>query len=292
MIAAIVKEARPKQWLKNVLVFAAPGAAGVLFQPRAFGLACLAFVAMCCAASGTYYWNDILDVDSDRQHPTKSKRPIAAGDIPLSAARIIGTGLMFAALGIMALTGEWKAVLSVALYIAFTLSYSAIWKHVAVIDLIVIAAGFVLRAAAGAYATDVQLGSWFLLVTAFGSLFIVTGKRFAESRQLGDEAKDLRSTLGEYSPEYLRFVLAVSCGAAIVSYCLWARDPNGTRSNADYGLSMYELSIVPMLAALLRYALVLDQGQGAAPEEVFASDRVLQVLGLIWVVVFGAAVYG
>ena len=284
----ILRTARPHQWLKNVLVFAAPGAAGVLDQADQLGRTVLMFAAFCLGASGTYFWNDVLDIEADRAHPTKSRRPIAAGQVSVPTARVVGTVLPLIALGLAAFTGRWQAVGVLVAYMVLTLSYSAIWKHVAVVDLVVIASGFVLRAAAGAAAVDVPMSSWFVLVTTFGSLFIVTGKRYAEARELGDEAHAVRSTLGDYSEGYLRFVLAVTCGGALVSYCVWAFE---TKELANSELPYYELSIVPMLTAFLRYALVLDQGHGAAPEEVFSRDRVLQVLGLTWVVIFGIAVY-
>ena len=284
----ILRTARPKQWLKNVLVFAAPGAAGVLDQPSSLGKTLLVFVAFCLGASGTYFWNDVLDVEADRAHPTKSKRPVASGEVGLTTAKIMGTLLPLLALGVAALTARWQPVAVLGGYMVVTLSYSAIWKHVAVLDMVAIASGFVLRAAAGAVAVDVPMSSWFVLVTTFGSLFIVAGKRYAEARELGDDAHQIRSTLVEYTDGYLRFVLAVSCGGALVSYAVWAFE---TKELAGSHLPYYELSIVPMLTAFLRYALVLDQGHGAAPEEVFGRDRVLQVLGLVWVIVFGMAVY-
>jgi decaprenyl-phosphate phosphoribosyltransferase len=285
---ALIRTARPKQWTKNVLVFAAPGAAGVLDEPRQFGLTCLAFVAMCLASSGTYYWNDALDIESDRDHPTKRFRPIASGELSLRTAHVVGTLLIVAALGVAAATGRWQTVAVVAMYLAVTLTYSAIWKHIAVLDLVAIASGFVLRAMAGAVAVDVPMSSWFVLCITFGSLFIVAGKRFAELRELGDDAQRLRATLGDYSEGFLRFVLALACGGALVSYCMWAFE---RRDLVDATNHFYELSIVPVLTAFLRYALILEQGRGAAPEEVFASDRVLQILGLLWVIVFGLAVY-
>ena len=284
----LLRTARPHQWLKNVLVFAAPGAAGVLDQPRELAITVLVFVAFCLASSGSYFWNDVLDVEADRAHPTKSQRPIAAGEISLTTGRARGPLLPILALILAGLTGRWQTVVVLAMYMAITLTYSAIWKHIAVIDLIAIASGFVLRAAAGAVAVDVPMSSWFVLVTTFGSLFIVAGKRFAERRELGDDAGGVRSTLEEYSEGFLRFVLAVSCGAALVSYSTWAFE---TKEIAGTDLPYYELSIVPIIAAFLRYALVLEQGQGAAPEEVFARDRVIQVLGVSWVIVYGLAVY-
>ncbi|HEY5663944.1 MAG TPA: decaprenyl-phosphate phosphoribosyltransferase, partial [Ilumatobacter sp.] len=201
----LLRTARPKQWLKNVLVFAAPGAAGVLDQPGSLAKAALVFVAFCLAASGTYFWNDVLDVESDRAHPTKRLRPIAAGEVTLATARVVGVALPLAALATAAATGRWQPVVVVAVYMAITLSYSAVWKHVAVLDLVAIASGFVLRAAAGAVAVDVPMSSWFVLVTTFGSLFVVTGKRYAEARELGVDAGVVRATLGEYSEGYLRF---------------------------------------------------------------------------------------
>jgi decaprenyl-phosphate phosphoribosyltransferase len=288
MAGGLVRTARPKQWLKNVLVFAAPGAAGVLDSGRELGLTLLAFVAFCLAASGTYFWNDVLDVHADRAHPTKRRRPVAAGVVPIGVARAMGVALLMASVAVAALTERWQTVAILALYIAITLAYSIWLKHVAVVDLITISSGFVLRAAAGAVAVDVPMSSWFVLCITFGSLFIVTGKRYAELNDLGDGAQVSRATLGTYSLGYLRMVLAVSCGAAILSYCVWAfenKDLSGTN------LPFYELSIVPVLTAFLRYALVLEQGHGAAPEEVFASDRVLQLLGVGWIVIYGAAVY-
>lgn len=285
--AALLKTARPRQWMKNVLVFAAPGAAGVLDDWPELGNTLLAFASFCLAASGIYCWNDALDVDADRQHPTKRFRPVAAGLVSPTAAKIAGTVMCLASFALMALT-RWQAVAVVAVYVVTTLLYSAWLKHVAVVDLVTIASGFVLRAAGGATAAGVPMSQWFVLCTVFGSLFIAAGKRYAELRDIGDQAPQVRATLGAYSLGYLRTVLAVSIGAALVSYCQWAFE---TAALAETEWPFYELSIVPMLTALLRYALVLENGGGAAPEEVFASDRVLQLLGLAWVVVFGLGVY-
>jgi decaprenyl-phosphate phosphoribosyltransferase len=286
MTAALVRQARPKQWVKNLLVFAAPGAAGVLNEWSSLWRALVVFVAFCLASSGTYFWNDLLDADSDRNHPTKQHRPIASGAIPTGIGRAVGTVLLVAGIGLAATT-RWQAALVVAGYVLLTSLYSTVLKHVAVVDLIAVAAGFVLRAVAGAVATDVQMSKWFSLTTSFASLFIVAGKRYAELRDLGEDAQT-RSTLDDYSLGFLRIVLSVSCGAAMVTYCIWAFD---TREAAGSTWPFYELSIIPMATALLRYTLILEQGHGAAPEEIFAHDRVLQILGLIWIAVFGFGLY-
>ena len=287
MLRALLKEARPKQWLKNILVFAAPGAAGVLDQGQELVLTIIAFAAFCCAASGIYFWNDLLDVEADRLHPTKRFRPIASGELPIGVARLAGIVLPVVGLGLAALTGRWQTVAVVAIYIVITLAYTVWLKHVAVIDIVTIAAGFVLRAAAGAVAVDVPMSRWFVLCITFGSLFIVVGKRYAELNELGDSA-GTRATLEVYNIGYLRILLAVSLGGALISYCMWAFETS-VISTSEW--PWYELTIVPMIVALFRYLLVLESGDGAAPEEVFASDRVLQITGLCWLVIYGAAVY-
>ena len=287
MMRALLRTARPKQWLKNILVFAAPGAAGVLDQPRDLLLTVITFVAFCAAASGIYFWNDIFDVESDRKHPTKRNRPIAAGELSIGAAMVAGTVLPIVALALSALTGRWQTVAVVAVYIVLTVAYSIWLKHIAVVDMVTVAAGFVLRAAAGAVAVDVPMSRWFVLCIMFGSMFIVVGKRYAELRSVGDDA-GTRATLDTYTLGYLQMVLAVSLAGALISYCVWAFETSEL-STAD--LPWYELSIVPMLTALLRYLLVLERGEGGAPEDVFTSDRVLQLLGLSWLIVYGVAVY-
>jgi decaprenyl-phosphate phosphoribosyltransferase len=283
---AILREARPKQWAKNVLVFAAPGAAGVLDNGTYLAKSFVMFVAFCLVSTGTYYWNDILDHEQDRKHPTKRFRPIASGELPLAVARVVGTVSLVAGIGVAALVRP-EAALVAGLYVLNTSAYSASLKHIAVIDLVSVAAGFVLRAIAGAEGVDVPMSTWFLLTTSFASMFIVTGKRYAELRELGDDAQT-RSTLEHYSLGYLRIVLSVTCGAALVTYCIWAFD---TKEIAGSTWPFYELSIVPMATALLRYLLILEQGHGAAPEEIFIADRTLQVLGVVWAVVFGLGVY-
>jgi decaprenyl-phosphate phosphoribosyltransferase len=286
MLRPIVRQARPKQWTKNVLVFAAPGAAGVLDNWSSLWRTVIAFIAFCLVSSGTYYWNDIHDVEADRQHPTKRNRPIASGALSIGVARVVGTLLLGAGLGV-AFALSWKLGLVALGYVTLTTLYSTVLKHVAVVDLVAVAAGFVLRAIAGAVVTDVKMSTWFVLCTSFGSLFIVTGKRFAELRELGDGG-GTRATLDEYTLTFLQTVLSVSVGATLVTYCIWAFE---VREISGSSWPFYELSIVPMLTALLRYTLILEQGHGAAPEEIFAADRTLQILGVVWAVVFGLGVY-
>jgi decaprenyl-phosphate phosphoribosyltransferase len=286
--AVVAREARPRQWLKNVLVFAAPAAAGVLHEWPSLWRAMVAFVAMCAAASGAYFLNDVADVESDRLHPAKRFRPVAAGDLPVATAASLGRGLLVAALALAALTSRWQLVLVVAAYIVITLAYSAFLKHIAVVDLVSVALGFVLRAVAGAVAVDVVMSNWFLLCISFGSMFIVTGKRYAELLQFGDDAVHMRPSLDAYNVAFLRTVIGVSASITVVSYCLWAFEKADT---THVSWPMYQLSIVPVVTALLRYGLILETGRGGAPEEVFLSDRALQAVGVVWVGLFALGLY-
>jgi decaprenyl-phosphate phosphoribosyltransferase len=292
-MAGLLRSARPLQWIKNLLVFAAPGAAGVLLTSSNLGISLVVFLAFCLAASGTYFWNDIADLQADQAHPIKRYRPIAAGQVSLGLAKGTGTSLLIA--GPLLLVGLqlWTALAILLGYIVLTLAYSVWFKHVAVLDLVVIASGFVLRAAAGAVAVSVSMSGWFLLFIIFGALFVVTGKRYAEMANLAADPLapamgSTRGTLATYRAGYLRDVMVVNCGGAILTYCLWAFE---ARRDSGGSLIFYELSILPVIVAMFRYLLILDLGMGSAPEEVLTRDRVLQISGLAWILIFTLAVY-
>jgi decaprenyl-phosphate phosphoribosyltransferase len=288
MLKAVIRTARPKQWTKNVLVFAAPAAAGVLDQRDALLQTLVAFVGFCLAASGTYFLNDANDAEADRLHPTKRMRPIAAGDLDVRTARVIAVVLILLSFAVTAPINDFKLMGVVAGYVLVTLSYTLWLKYEPVIDLAAVAAGFVFRAIAGGVATNVPLSDWFLIVAGAGSLFIVTGKRHAEQVELGSDSLEHRRTLGEYSTAFLGYVRAVASAVMITAYCLWAFE-NAAKTGDE---TWFRLSIVPFVIAVLRYALVVDQGGGGAPEEVVLSDRVLQIVGLIWLILFAVGVRG
>jgi decaprenyl-phosphate phosphoribosyltransferase len=285
----LIKLARPKQWAKNVLVFAAPAAAGVLDNRGPALDAAVAFVSFCLAAAGTYYLNDARDAEADRLHPKKSRRPVASGVVPVSVAYVGSVVLLAASLG-LALTVNTDLAFTVGGYVALTTAYSSVLKHVAVVDLVAVAAGFVLRAVAGAAATGVPISDWFFIVTSFGALFMISGKRAAEAKEMGEGATDFRSVLGAYSPSYTAYLRSVTSGAVLVAYCLWAFEKADTVA-ASATVPWYQLSILPFVMAVLRYALVLDQGRGSAPEEIVLGDRALQLIGIAWAVVFAMGVY-
>ncbi len=281
----VVRAARPRQWVKNVLVLAAPAAGGVLADPAVLGAAAVAFVAFCFVASGTYLLNDAFDVTADRLHPRKRHRPVAAGVVAVPLAKGLAAAFLLTGLGIGAAVGDGRLALVLAVYVALMQAYSLWLKRLAVIELAIVSSGFVMRAIAGGVATGVVVSSWFLIVTSFASLFIVVGKRHAEQLTLGDGAVAHRPALSEYPPGFLQYVGAVSAAVAIIAYCLW------TLIRVTSGQVWFELSIVPFVLAMLRYALLSERGEAGAPEEVFLADRTIQVLGALWAACYAAGVY-
>lgn len=288
LLYGLVHTARPKQWVKNVLVFAAPGAAGALTEPGVFAQTALAFALFSIAASGTYFVNDARDVHADRLHPKKRHRPIAAGIVPLWLGWTVGILLMVGAVATAFAVGTVGLGAIVAVYVLLTLNYSIWMKHIALLDIAVVAAGFILRALAGGVATGVPISQWFVIVTSFGSLFMVIAKRRAEFSDAGEDAHRTRAALAGYSVELLEHMRTVSSAVTITAYCLWAFEKAGA---ADSGGIWFELSIAPFLLALFRYAMVCDQGRGGAPEEVILGDRMLQVIGLAWLATFAVGIY-
>jgi decaprenyl-phosphate phosphoribosyltransferase len=276
---------RPKQWAKNVLVAAAPGAAHMLFHAHVAARTAVAFVVFCLAASGSYLLNDVRDLNADRCHPTKRFRPIASGAVPVSVALGAAGALIGVAL-IIALLLSLKFAALVAAYLIVTLSYSMWLKHEPVLDIAIVASGFVFRAVVGGVATHIPLSQWFLIVTAAGSMFVVAGKRQGEFLEMGDDRGTTRASLLTYDLPYLRFIWILSSSIAIVAYCLWAFEQTHL-----HAFPWMELSIVPFVLALLRYALIIEAGRAGAPEEVFVGDRVLLIISGAWLLVYGIGVY-
>jgi decaprenyl-phosphate phosphoribosyltransferase len=285
-----LRTARPKQWLKNLLVFAAPGAAGVLTHRDALLDALAAFGIFCLVASGVYFLNDALDVNVDRQDPRKRLRPVAAGVVNVRLALVLGGSFVAVGLGLSALVA-WKFLVVVAIYVLVQLAYTVWLRDEPILDLAAVASGFVLRAIAGGVAVGVPISEWFLIVATFGSLFVVTGKRIADHINLGEQRGTVRSTLGTYSLGFLRSVLVISATVTITAYCLWAFENAKAVLHTHQGI-WFQLSIVPFTLATLRYGLLIDQGHGGAPEDVVLGDRMLQVLAMVWVVTFALGVYG
>ncbi|MGH3878657.1 MAG: decaprenyl-phosphate phosphoribosyltransferase [Actinophytocola sp.] len=282
LLRGIVRTVRPRQWVKNVLVLAAPFAAFAadpVFRVDVVIDAGYAFVAFCLVSSAVYLVNDAIDVEADRAHPTKRNRPIAAGVVPVRLAYSLSV-LLFLASFAVSLLSSWRLLVVIGVYAAVQLGYCLGLKHQPVIDLCIVASGFLLRAIAGGAAAGLPLSQWFLLVTAFGSLFMVAGKRYAEITLYERTGARIRASLSKYSASYLRFVWATSAAIMIMTYALWAfeiRQRTGT--NSVWAV----VSIVPFVVAVLRYAVDVDGGNAGEPEDIALRDRVLQVLGCSWV---------
>ena len=289
LAGGLVRTGRPKQWLKNLLVFAAPGAAGVLRHGNMLADAAAAFATFCLVASGVYFLNDALDVDSDQLHPRKRRRPVAAGVVAVRLALTIGVVLVGVGLLVAALI-EWRLLVVMCVYVAVQVAYTLWLKHEPVFDLAAVASGFVLRAIAGGVATGVPISEWFLIVATFGSLFMVTGKRVTEFIGLGENRGDVRASLASYSVTFLRSVQVMSMTVTVTAYCLWAFE--NVKAHERGSAIWFQLSIVPFTLAMLRYAMAVDQGRGGEPEDLVIADRMLQILGLVWAVVFALGVYG
>lgn len=287
VLPAWLRAMRPKQWVKNVLVFTAPLAAGRLFEPAVAIATLWAFLAFALMSASIYLFNDIRDVDADRLHPRKRFRPIAASELSVPVAYVLAAICLAGSLAL----GFWvRPALGITLvvYWVFQVGYSLFWKHQPIIDLAMVAAGFLLRAIAGGVASGLELSQWFLLVASFGSLFMVAGKRYSELRDLGSEA-GTRASLERYTDTYLRLVWSISAAVVIMSYSLWAFDVG---RNPLWGIPWTAISIAPFTLAVLRYAMKIDQGDAGEPEDIVLSDRILQVLAVLWVIPVVIAVFG
>ncbi|OBI85275.1 decaprenyl-phosphate phosphoribosyltransferase [Mycobacterium sp. 1245805.9] len=287
LIVGVVKAIRPRQWVKNVLVLAAPLSAagrGHRYDYGQLGIqVAVAFVVFSLAASAIYLINDVRDVEADREHPTKRFRPIAAGVVPEWLAYTLAVVLATASLGVAWwLTPNLAVVMAV--YIGMQLGYCFGLKHQAVMDICIVSSAYLLRAIAGGAATDTRLSQWFLLVAAFASLFMVAGKRYAELQLAERTGASIRKALESYTSTYLRFVWTMSATAVVMCYGLWAFE-------RDHGSARwFTVSMVPFTIAILRYAVDVDGGLAGEPEDIALRDRVLQLLALAWIATVGAAV--
>ena len=268
---ALWTSVRPRQWIKNVLVVAAPAAAGTLLAWTSLLPLVLSFIAMCAAASSTYLLNDLSDRSRDRCHPTKCRRPIASGALSVRRAGVASAALIGIALTLSLLLGVGVAVVMAA-YLAITITYSRWVKHVPFVELGVVAAGFVLRVALGAVATVTPLSAPFLVVIGAGSLFLATGKRLSELVSLGRGAAEHRPVLAHYRTPVLERLIGASLITMLGGYALWAV---GT-DTGDPGLPWLVLSVAPVAVAALHLTRRVLRGDAGDPTELVVEDRVLR----------------
>jgi len=286
-VSALWSALRPRQWAKNVLVLAVPLAAGRLLEPDVLRPSLVAVVAFCLVSSATYLVNDVLDAESDRAHPVKRDRAVARGALAPATALAASVVLVVVALGLAWWLTRPQLVWVLLGYLGATVAYSTRLKHEPVLELALLSAGFLLRAVAGGAATGIPVSEWFLIVAAFGSLFMAAGKRFSELVSLPEGTESRRRSLVGYTPTYLRFVWGLAAAVTITAYCLWAFEV-GSRATGSWAA----WSVAPFVLAVLRYAVRIDAGEAEAPEDVALRDRPLQLLALLWVATFALAASG
>jgi decaprenyl-phosphate phosphoribosyltransferase len=274
---SLARAMRPRQWTKNLLVAAAPLAAGRLGEREVLVQTIAAVVCFCAASSAVYLTNDVVDREADRQHPSKRLRPIAAGLVsPRTALTTAAVAAAVGLVGAFAIDREFGIL--VLAYLVLQGAYALGLKHQPVFDIAIVASGFLLRAVGGGLATDIALSEWFLMVAGFGSLFMVAGKRYSELLVLGTDS-DTRRSLAGYTETYLRFIWSSAAGVTITGYCLWAFS-----LPRDGSIAWEAISIIPFVLGLLRYAIDIDAGEAGEPEDIVLRDRVLQLIGVAWLV--------
>jgi 4-hydroxybenzoate polyprenyltransferase len=279
---------RPRQWTKNLLLFAALIFANKFFDANSIILACLGFVAFCMASSSAYVINDLLDADRDRRHPVKRNRPIAAGEVSTGRAAALAGVLTVAALGIAFRIAPDFGI-ATAIYLASTHFYSLIGKNVVILDVLMIAFGFVIRAIAGALAINVPISDWFILCTAFLALFLAVSKRKAELVALKEDAESVRPVLARYTETSLNTFTAVTMSAAMISYGLYVLDFQRAHA-ADSRLLMLTFPVV--IFGIFRYHhLTETTDMGDKPEEVLLRDRPIQACAILFATFAAVALY-
>jgi decaprenyl-phosphate phosphoribosyltransferase len=276
----LVRALRPRQWPKNLLVFAAPMAAGDLAQAGVLVRSLLAFVSFTAASSAAYLLNDVMDAEADRLHPDKRRRPIAAGTVPERVAVVTAVACAVLAAVTAAVTDD-ELLMVVLGYSALNLAYAHSLKRVAGLEIAIVASGFVLRPLAGAFATGVAPSAWFLAVCCLAAVAITIGKRLAELVRLGAIASHHRAALARYSVSALERIQVVVVLLMSGAYVGWALGRPSTLAR-----TVDVLSLLPVLAAFATVAVLNRRGEGGAPEQLLLSNRRLQLLGGTWLVLF------
>lgn len=286
MPQALLSSVRPKQWTKNLLLFLALIFARTLTDPSLVLLAGLAFVDFCLLAGATYLVNDLVDLEQDREHPIKRFRPIASGQLPPSVAAAASLALFAPGIALAWAVGT-PFLLMAMLYVVLTLSYSFGLKHMVIMDVLAVAAGFVIRAAAGAVAISVPISPWLYVVTILGALFIAISKRRHELLLLQSNAANHRKILEEYSVPLLDQMISVVTSATVIAYSLYTFSAENLPKN-----HAMMLTIPFLLYGIFRYLYLTHMKDvGGSPEEVLIADRPLLVTILGWGLVSTAILY-
>jgi 4-hydroxybenzoate polyprenyltransferase len=284
----LIVSLRPGQWVKNLFVFAAPVFGRALFRPGPALRTTAVFAVFCLLAGGLYLVNDVLDAEADRVHPRKAKRPIAAGRLRPRTAWIAAACLFLLGLAAAALLDP-RVLLAGAAYVALQAAYSLALKRVVILDIFLVASGFVIRVAAGGFAAGVTPSSWLLVCTTLLALLLAVGKRRHELLTLEESGGKHRSVLRDYSPALLDQMIAVVTAATVVAYALYVIAED-TASRFGEGRLLWTAPLV--LYGIFRYLyLVYRKGEGGSPEEMIVRDVPFLVSIVLWGALSAALVY-
>jgi decaprenyl-phosphate phosphoribosyltransferase len=284
-LAAVVRTTRPRQWPKNLLVFAAPLAGATVGRDDGFGYAVLAAAAFGCASAAVYLVNDVVDAERDRRHPLKRHRPIASGALPGTHAVALAVLAASCALAIGAAIGEPLLIAAAAGYLCSSFLYSAGLKHVPFAEMVLVASGFLLRVLGGAAATHVRPSVWFLLVCSLGALAVAVAKRYAELTSLGADALRHRPVLRWYRPRVLRLTQVAVGALMLATYLMWA-------SGESAGTRVWHVaSAVPLALALGRFGTLTARRTVRQVEDMLTRDGHMLACEVAWLSLFCAGLY-
>lgn len=288
-IIGLIRAMRPRQWAKNVIVYAGLVFDAQLLMPDPLLRVTLTFLLLCMASSSIYIINDIVDVESDRQHPRKRFRPIASGQLPLALARIAAFVLPVVTL-VLSLLLNQTLFLLIVIYLVLHIAYAFRLKHIVIIDVLAIAAGYVLRVAAGTVVIHVaNFSPWLYLSVALLALFLAIGKRRQELLLLAEKAGTIRVTFEHYNLQLLDDMLRMVMVSVLMTYTLYTIE---TDSPSLAGSNLALLTIPFVLYAIFRYLYLMHvKGEGAAPEDVLFKDRPLLISIVLWGLTFIGIIY-
>jgi 4-hydroxybenzoate polyprenyltransferase len=272
---------RPKQWIKNTVVFAAMIFSQKLFEPGTFVMSFLAFFLFCLISGSVYLFNDVIDREEDKRHPFKKLRPVASGSLSTPTAITWAALLAIISLGVAILVDGWFGVI-LATYYGINLAYSRYLKHLVIIDVMVIALGFVLRAIGGAVIINVEISPWLIICTTLLALFLGFGKRRHELITMNEEAHNHRPILSEYSPYFLDQMISVLTASTVVAYALYTMS---TEVQAKLHTTHLNLTIPFVLYGIFRYLYLIHQRKrGGNPTSVLFTDRPLLINIVLWMI--------
>ena len=288
LVVAVLASLRPRQWAKNLFVFAGVIFSQQLFTPQAWR-AVFAFALFCALSGAIYLLNDVADAEKDRLHPTKRRRPVASGALPRGLALGIGLALLAASVVVSFSLGVPFGLVAVA-YGALLTLYSVWLKHVVILDVLIVAMGFVLRAVAGAVAVGADISGWLLICTVLIALFLALGKRRHEYLTLKGSAAAHRPILAEYSEGFIDQMIAVVTASAVTAYALYTMSPETV---AKFHTRLLPLTLPFVLYGIFRYLYLLYRRElGGNPSDLVLSDRALLVNTVLWMAAVLVLIYG